>query len=130
MIEWEEGIDPDRRIMTRRSSDKVCPYHDIEFGISCPAVNIGKNDIKNIQGNMVKKEDLVDVKDDIKTLFKEKAPRWVVVTMITTAVPIMIALMVWIGSRLGIISTVAANQKIIMQAFNIEAVAKDFDSKE
>ena len=120
MTEWIRGRDPNRRFMTRRSSDKICPYSDEEFGISCPAVETSKKDIE---------EDLVDIKDNIKTLFETKAPRWVVVTMITTAVPIMIALMVWIGSRLGVISDVAANQKVIMRAFDIEAVPKDFDNQ-
>ena len=72
----------------------------------------------------------MDIKGDIKSLFKEKAPRWVVVTMITTAVPVVIALMLWIGSRLDVISKVVANQEVIMEAFNIKAVPKDFDSKE
>ena len=110
-------------------SDKVCPYHDSEFGISCPAVDVNKKDIKDIQQTMVEKEDLVDIKGDIKSLFKEKAPRWVVVTMITAAVPIVIALMLWIGSRLEVISTVKANQDVMMKAFNIQAVPKDFDSQ-
>ena len=127
-MKWVRGKDPDRRIVTRRTSDRVCPYHDIEFGILCPAVDASKKDIKDIQQTMVEKENLVDIKDDIKSLFKEKAPRWVVVTMITTAVPIIIALMLWIGSKLDVISTVKANQDVMMKAFNIEAIPKDFDS--
>ena len=129
MTEWIKGRDSNRRRTVRRAEDKVCPYHDIEYGISCPPVMENKSNIESITNKMVKKDDLVDIKDNIKSLFKEKAPRWVVVTMITTAVPIVIALMLWIGSRLDVISTVKANQDVMMKAFNIEVIPKDFDNK-
>ena len=128
MTEWIKGRDPNRRRTVRREDDKVCPYHDIEYGISCLLVMENKKSIKEVMDNMVEKEDLVDIKGDIKSLFKEKAPRWVVVTMITTAVPVIIALMLWIGSKLDVISTVKANQDVMMKAFNIEVIPKDFDS--
>jgi hypothetical protein len=117
----------ERRQQIRRDADRaVCPYHDLKFNQVCGNLNNNDQAIKEIKENMVTKEDFKEIKKSISS----KAPRWVVVTMITTAVPIVIALMVWIGSRLDTISSVEANQKVIMEAFDIEAVPKDFDARD
>jgi len=105
----------------RWEDNRTCPFHKRTIA----DIKENKENIKAIEDDMVKKEDLVDIKKAINS----KAPRWVVALMITTGVPILIALMVWIGSRLDVISKVAANQEVIMQAFDIEAVPKDFDSR-
>jgi hypothetical protein len=117
----------DRRKQVRREADRaVCPYHDLKFNQVCGNITNNNKDIEEVKKNMVTKDDLKDIKDAVKA----KAPRWVLVTFIVTAVPIFLAVMGWIGTRLDTVTKIEANQKILMDALSIDIHTKDYDQQD
>jgi hypothetical protein len=116
----------ERRSTIRRESDRsVCPYHDLKFQQVCGNLTSNDQAIDEIKKNMVTKEDLKNMDAKIE----KKAPRWVLVTLIVTTVPIFIAMMTWIGSRLDTVTQIKTNQELLMKAFSIDIYPKDHDNK-
>lgn len=115
----EQWDGEERRKEIRRVGDRdVCPFHKIK----CDQIHKNENHIEQLFEKMATKEDIKDMRKAIEKIDESKAPRWVVGTMIVTAVPILIALVVWLGSRLDTVYVMKANQEILMKAFDIQPV--------
>ena len=112
MTEWNGE---DRRKEIRRQEDKaVCPFHKIK----CDAIHTNATNIHDIEGKMATKEDLNRVIDDVKT----RAPRWVVITMITITSMRLGWMVLGMEVKFDSIYVMKANQEILLKAFHIEPV--------
>lgn len=96
----------------------VCPYHEIK----CEEI---RKNTRNIE----------KLRDDMNEELKNKVPRWVFITFITSAITVFTIFsgLVLYGVRASnkeiksannLMSTVQANQKILLEAFDIKPVEK------
>ena len=113
----------------RRVDDdmNLCPFHKAK----CDEIHRNRDSIDSLKNGIVKKEDLVDMKKDIKS----KAPRWALVLFIVTSITVggYIGKLVLTGikethTEMKNVSEsfweLKANQKILLQAFNITPISK------
>jgi hypothetical protein len=112
MTDWEGE---DRRKMIRRESDRaVCAFHDIK----CKAISKNETHIEQLFERTATKEDLKEMREDIKS----KAPRWVLIVL----VGITITMFGWIATRIEEkfewLYIVKANQEILLKIFHIEPI--------
>jgi len=115
MSDWN-GIE-DRRKHIRRESDRsVCAFHDIK----CSAIHKNEAHIEQLFERTATKEDLKEMREDIKS----RAPRWVLIIL----VGITITMFGWIATRMeekfDTIHTIKANQEVLLKAFHIQPKQK------
>lgn len=108
----------------------VCPYHEIK----CEEIRKNTRNIEKLRDENIK--EIGKLRDDMNEELKNKVPRWVFITFVTSAITVFTifsGLVLYgvrasnkeIKSASNAMSTVQANQKILLEAFDIKPIEKN-----